>query len=170
MSSKEPSQEPELHSDSPPHEAHSDPSKPANAASHPKKKKQRRPQTEAEYQHQLDLWRTTGPQINTETWLYEKLDQLDPENRAHRVKILHACEKAYYERDWNLCLQMCHVAESLFGVELDSMTADARDVAAPPALENKKTRKSSKVERHVFELHAIKLRCLQRIEDDNRSR
>ncbi|KAI3403386.2 hypothetical protein KGF56_003807 [Candida oxycetoniae] len=125
-------------------------------------KKQRKPQTEEEYQYQLSLWAKTGPQINTETWLYEDLDRLDNTRKVDRQKILHACEKAYYERDWLKCLEMCNIGEKLFGVDLNAVGEELRR-----NFENKgrKTKTSGKIERHIIELLNIKERCLSRIEE-----
>lgn len=128
----------------------------------PKSKKQRKPQTQEEYNHQLQLWQKTGPQINTETWLYENMDNLNVDNKADRTKALHACEKAYYERDWTKCLQMCKVAELLFGVDFGELEAEEEALLQQFKDVKKKSRICSKLEKQVYELWNIKLRCIMR--------
>ncbi|WLF80211.1 hypothetical protein PVL30_003987 [Lodderomyces elongisporus] len=128
----------------------------------PKSKKQRKPQTQEEYNHQLQLWQKTGPQINTETWLYENMDNLNVDNKADRTKALHACEKAYYERDWTKCLQMCKVAELLFGVDFGELEAEEEALLQQFKDVKKKSRICSKLEKQVYELWNIKSRCIMR--------
>ncbi|KAF6070035.1 hypothetical protein FOB64_002731 [Candida albicans] len=64
-----------------------------------KNKRQRKIQTEEEYNYQLNRWRETGPMINTDTWLNEvNLAELDISDKLDRVKLLHVCELHYYKK------------------------------------------------------------------------
>ena len=63
-----------------------------------KKKKQRKPQTEEEYAFQVSRWNETGPTINTDTWLFENLEELNVDVKIDRLKLLHAVELAYYQK------------------------------------------------------------------------
>lgn len=85
---------------------------------------------------------------------------MDPDTKIDRVRMLHACERAYFERDWNRCLQLIEKTEVLLGVEEQTV----RDATA--LLEFKKVRKSAKVERHIVELMNIKKRVLQRLQSE----
>ncbi|KAI5970071.1 hypothetical protein CANMA_000895 [Candida margitis] len=125
--------------------------------------KQRKVQTAEEYAHQLSLWRSSGPQINTETWLYEDLDKLNPiENKVDSAKLLHACEKAYYLRDWHHCLQLCNLGARLFAVDLDQVgDAMKQDLQST----NRRKRLGKKHERSVVDLYDIKQRCSSRMKE-----
>lgn len=125
--------------------------------------KQRKPQTAEEFAHQLDLWRASGPQINTETWLYEDVEKLNPiESKVDSAKLLHACEKAYYLRDWNQCLLLCNVGAKLFAVDLDEVgDAMKQDLQ----LTSRRKRLGKKHERSVVDLFDIKQRCLSRMKE-----
>ncbi|RLV92017.1 hypothetical protein JA1_003368 [Spathaspora sp. JA1] len=128
-----------------------------NSAPQPKKSnKKRKPQTEEQYSHQLSLWNESGPTINDEDWLYTNLDNLDPSKKIDRVKIIHACERAYYERDWERCLELVEIGEKIFGVDLN----DYHDYIL-----NQGKRKSANLERHVIDLYNIKQRCLSRMDE-----
>lgn len=125
--------------------------------------KQRKPQTAEEYAHQLSLWRSSGPQINTETWLFEDVDKLNPiQSKVDSAKLLHACEKAYYLRDWNKCLELCNLGAELFDVELDEV-GDA--MKQELQLTSRRKRLGKKHERSVVDLYDIKQRCLSRINE-----
>ncbi|KAI5955307.1 hypothetical protein KGF54_001868 [Candida jiufengensis] len=130
-----------------------------------KTNKQRKPQTEEEYQHQLKLWNESGPQINTENWLYEEIfdKQLDPTQKINRVKLLHGCEKAYYNRDWEKCLEICKIGEKLFQVDLDVI---GETMKINLSLESRRQRISNKIERHIVDLYNIRQRCLERINQE----
>ncbi|EGW30716.1 uncharacterized protein SPAPADRAFT_62578 [Spathaspora passalidarum NRRL Y-27907] len=121
----------------------------------PKKStKQRKPQTEEQYLHQVSLWNESGPTINDDDWLFTNLDQLDPSKKIDRVKILHACERAYYQRDWEKCLELVKIGEKIFNVDLD----EYHDYQL-----NQGKRKSANLERHVIDLYNIKQRCLSKM-------
>lgn len=125
--------------------------------------KQRKPQTAEEYAQQLDLWRYSGPQINTETWLYEDVDKLNPvESKVDSAKLLHACEKAYYLRDWEQCLLLCNLGARLFAVDLDEV-GDA--MKQNLQLTSRRKRLNKKHERSVVDLYDIKQRCVSRMKE-----
>ncbi|KAF3990029.1 hypothetical protein FT663_02308 [Candidozyma haemuli var. vulneris] len=128
------------------------------------KKKQRKEQTEEEFNEQKAQFQASGPQINTQDWLFDQtlLDNLDNSKKTDRVHMLHACEKAYYLRDFNKCLSLISQAEKLFGVELENTTKN-EDIKSDFAEAGKKTKKSSKVERHVVDLLHIKEACLKKL-------
>lgn len=126
-----------------------------------KSKKVRKEQSEEEYTQQKKQFYHAGPTINTEDWLYDSVGsgQLDNSKKTDRVKMLHACEKAYYQRDYRKCLELIDIAESLFEVKLDN-DDDNTDIKTGFEASGKKTKKSAKVERHVIDLLHIKERCL----------
>lgn len=128
------------------------------------KKKQRKEQTEEEFNEQKAQFQASGPQINTQDWLFDQtlLDNLDNLKKTDRVHMLHACEKAYYLRDFNKCLSLISQAEKLFGVELENTTKN-EDIKLDFAEAGKKTKKSLKVERHVVDLLHIKEACLKKL-------
>ncbi|KAI5966005.1 hypothetical protein KGF57_000689 [Candida theae] len=127
----------------------------------PSQTKKRKPQTAEEYAHQLDLWRSSGPQINTESWLYEDVEKLNPiESKVDSAKLLHACEKAYYLRDWEKCLSLCNLGARLFDVDLDEVgDAMKQDLQST----SRRKRLGKKHERSVVDLYDIKQRCLSRM-------
>lgn len=129
-----------------------------------KKPKVRKAQTEQEFNLQKHQFQASGPRINTSDWLYdsEVLEKLDSTKKVDRVHILHACEKAYFCRDYAKCLELILVAEKLFGVELEDDNAND-NLKEEFANLGRKTKKSSKVERHVVELLHIKEACLRRM-------
>ncbi|KAG5418913.1 hypothetical protein I9W82_003631 [Candida metapsilosis] len=125
--------------------------------------KQRKPQTAEEYAHQLDLWRSSGPQINTETWLYEDVDKLIPiESKVDSAKLLHACEKAYYLRDWDQCLSLCNLGAKLFAVDLEEVGDVMKQELQSTS---RRKRLNKKHERSVVDLYDIKQRCLSRMRE-----
>ncbi|KAI5965558.1 uncharacterized protein KGF55_000920 [Candida pseudojiufengensis] len=130
-----------------------------------KTNKQRKPQTEEEYQYQLKLWQESGPQINTENWLYEEIfnKKLDPNLKINRVKILHGCEKAYYNKDWVKCLEICKIGSNLFNVDLNEVGETMKHNLS---LEKRRQRISNKIERHIVDLYNIQERCLERIREE----
>ena len=87
-----------------------------------KGKKVRKEQSEEDYLSQKLQFYSTGPTLNTEDWLYnpEELNQLDNSKKTDRVRMLNACEKSYYQKDYNKCLDLIRRAESLFEVQLDN--------------------------------------------------
>lgn len=125
------------------------------------KKKQRKQQTEEEFQAQKAQFLESGPRINTLDWLYDQqiLDNLDNLKKTDRVHMLHACEKAYYMRDYDKCLELIAQAERLFGVAPGD---NLEDIKNDFALAGRKTKKSLKVERHVVDLLHIKEACLKK--------
>lgn len=129
-----------------------------------KKPKQRKGQTEEEFLAQKTQFITSGPRINKEDWLFDEnvLKNLDNAQKLDRVHMLHVCEKTYFNRDYNLCLQYIKQAEKLFGVDLDS-PSDTEDLKQNFSSAGRKTKKSSKVERHVVELIHIKELCLKKL-------
>lgn len=124
------------------------------------KKKQRKEQTEEEFEAQKAQFAATGPQINTQDWLFDQalLDKLDNLKKTDRVHMLHACERAYYLRDYSKCMELIGQAEKLFGVELEDSSKN-EDIKLDFADASKKTKKSLKVERHVVDLLHIKEAC-----------
>lgn len=129
-----------------------------------KKPKQRKAQTDAEFQAQKSQFQAAGPKIDTENWLFEEnlLHSLDPTKKTDRVTILHACEKAYFIRDYPKCISLVSIGEKLFGVELDDEVIND-ELKHDFANAGRKTKKSSKVERHVMELLRIKEACLRKM-------
>lgn len=129
-----------------------------------KKPKQRKAQTEEEFSHQKAQYEATGPKIDSETWLFDQdgLDALDNSKKIDRVHMLHACEKAYYLRDYARCLLLIERGEKLFGVELNDDETNS-SLKADFASSGRKTKKSSKVERHVMELLHIKEACVRKM-------
>lgn len=127
------------------------------------KKKQRKEQTEEEFEAQKAQFAVTGPQINTENWLFDQdlLDKLDNLKKTDRVHMLHACERAYYLRDYDKCLELISQAERLFGVNLEDLSQN-EGIKLDFAEAGKKTKKSLKVERHVVDLLHIKEACLKK--------
>ncbi|KAG7665151.1 uncharacterized protein J8A68_001207 [[Candida] subhashii] len=127
-----------------------------------KSKKQRKPQTEEEYAQQLELWEKSGPTINDDTWLFKDLDLLDSNKKIDRVKILHACERMYYESNWKRCLELIEIGEKVFEVDLDEVGQELKEGLDK---QRKRVRKSAKLERHVVDLYNIKTRCLERMQE-----
>lgn len=131
-----------------------------------KKPKQRKGQTEEEFLEQKKQYDLSGPKINTNEWLFEEegLDALDNSKKIDRVHILHACEKAYYLRDYLKCLLLIERGEKLFGVQLDDDESNST-LKEEFATSAKKIKKSNKVERHVIELLHIKELCVAKLAD-----
>ncbi|ODV77751.1 uncharacterized protein CANTADRAFT_22875 [Suhomyces tanzawaensis NRRL Y-17324] len=124
--------------------------------------KTRKPQSDQEYAAQRDLFHSKGPQLNTQDWLLERVlqdaDSIDPETKTDRVVLLQACEKAYYQQDYELCLVLVRKAEAILGVEPFSEHSLDEDI-------QKKVKKTAKLERHVVELHKLEERCLHRLKE-----
>lgn len=129
-----------------------------------KAKKNRKEQPEEDYLLQKLQFYENGPTLNTEEWLYdsEGLDQLDNASKTDRVKMLHACEKAYYQKDYQKCLDLINKGASLFGVRLDN-ERDNEDIKNEFKSSGRKAKKSAKVDRHIVELLHIKERCLEKL-------
>lgn len=129
-----------------------------------KSKKVRKEQSEEDYLFQKLQFYNTGPTLNTEDWLYDpqELNQLDNSKKTDRVRMLNACEKAYYEKDYKRCLDLIRRAESLFDVQLDN-EEENEDIKSDFESSGKKIRKSAKVDRHIVELLHIKERCLEKV-------
>lgn len=126
-----------------------------------KKRKQRKAQTDEEYQAQKSQFERTGPQIHEEGWLLrdENIDGLEPERKIDRVQMLNACERAYFEQDYTRCLELVARAYALFGIQDE----DTHELEREFESLGRKTRKSAKVERHVVDLGRIKSKCLQKL-------
>ncbi|CAK7902939.1 hypothetical protein CAAN1_18S00276 [[Candida] anglica] len=130
----------------------------------PKKStKVRKPQTEEEYQIQRSQYYAEGPFLNTENWLYEEIENhpLDENRKSDRVVVIHACEKAYFNRDYHKCLELISAGETLFGV--DGTTVSRAQKQSEYEAAGIKVAKSAKIEKHILELLSIKERCLQKI-------
>jgi hypothetical protein len=78
--------------------------------------KTRKPQTAEEYQAQLRAFYSAGPHINSENWLLESLVDVSPDQKTDRVRILHACEQAYFRGEYERCLELISQGEKVFGV------------------------------------------------------
>ena len=78
--------------------------------------KTRKPQTAEEYQAQLRSFYSAGPHINSENWLLESLVDVSPDQKTDRVRILHACEQAYFRGEYERCLELISQGEKVFGV------------------------------------------------------
>lgn len=128
------------------------------------KPKQRKVQLEEEYLRQKAQFAQTGPRINTDDWLFDndRLAALVRTEKTDRNHILHACEKAYFQRDFGECLRLVGRAKELFGVSLDDDDANAETRRKFEELGRKVT-KSRKPERHVVEVMKIRDACLQRM-------
>lgn len=114
--------------------------------------KTRKSQTPQEYEAQKAEFRQTGPLLNTDDWLYHaQLDQLHPSKL--RVMMLHSCEKAYYDRDYDKCMEMIRKAEKAFGVD------ESVDYEEQYGQRTKKEKKAMMSEKHIMELKYIKERC-----------
>lgn len=126
-------------------------------ASTDKKPKKRKEQTEEAYLQQKSQFQQLGPLINTDDWLYDeqKLQQLDKEKKIDRVRMLHACEKAYYDRNYHQCLEFVAIGEKVFETNLDDIDTE------------KSSNKGGKIERHILDLHYIKQRCLERLSNSS---
>ncbi|KAK6456696.1 uncharacterized protein RJT20DRAFT_126735 [Scheffersomyces xylosifermentans] len=118
--------------------------------------KTRKPQTEDEFQSQLEQFRKSGPKLNTSEWLYEDLHLLDNNMKIDRVKMLHAVEKAYYMRDYDKCKELIEVAEKVFEIVDENQAKEEWDQSG------KKIKKSAKLERHVIDLLHIKEKVYDR--------
>lgn len=116
------------------------------------KKKVRKGQSLEEFERQRALFAATGPTLNTQEGLYDEqhLQSLDNSRKPDRVLMLHACERAYYQRDYPKSLELIERAEKLFGVAEREVDPDL-------------VKKSAKIERHIVDLLHIKQRCLERI-------
>ncbi|EER35335.1 conserved hypothetical protein [Candida tropicalis MYA-3404] len=125
-----------------------------------KKKKQRKPQTEEEYAFQVSRWNETGPTINTDTWLFENLEELNVDVKIDRLKLLHAVELAYYQKDYEKCLELLKLGEKMYNVDFDEVgeciTNDYKN-------SQKQVKWNKKVERNIMELYNIKKKCINKL-------
>ncbi|RCK59048.1 hypothetical protein Cantr_07095 [Candida viswanathii] len=132
----------------------------AAATTKSKKKKQRKPQTDEEYAFQLEQWNSTGPTINTDMWLYENLDKLNVDVKVDRVKLLHAVELAYYQRDYKKCLELIERGEKMYDVDIDAVgeciTNDYKN-------SQKQVKWNKKLEKNIMELYSIKVKCINKV-------
>lgn len=124
------------------------------------KKKQRKPQTEEEYAIQISQWNKTGPLINTDTWLFENLNDLNIDIKIDRLKLLHSVELAYYRRDYNKCLELLEIGENLYLINLeevgDYITNDYKS-------SSKQIKWNKKLEKNIMELYNIKKKCINKL-------
>lgn len=129
------------------------------------KTKGRKEQTHEEYLSQKIQFEKQGPTINTENWLLDEsaLKSLDRNKKSDRIRVLHACEKAYYNRDYEKCIELIRLGENIFGINSDQQAQNQKEEFD---MANKKIRKSAKVERHIVELLHIKERCLQKMRQE----
>lgn len=119
-------------------------------------KKSRKKQTDEEYLAQKRQFFEEGPTINSDNWLLDEeiLKRSNNLKKSDRVKLLNACERAYYLKDYIKCLELVKIAEKVFGVELD----DDEKLKLKEDFETsgKKVKKSAKIEKHIIELINIK--------------
>lgn len=122
-----------------------------NPSAKTKAKKQRKSQPEEEYQLQYKQFTESGPRINKDDWLVDaiSLDHIDKDKKSDRSLMLHAIEKAYYDREYEKCMELIRSAELLFEVK-GHVERESLD---------KKIRKSAKIERHVTDLLYMKKKC-----------
>lgn len=127
--------------------------------------KTRKGQTEEQYFQQKKQFFATGPLLNTEDWLANEEDwkTLDNDKKTDRIRMINACERAYYQRDYRKCMDLIAATEKLFGVDLNDEESNERTKDEFETL-GRKTKKSAKVERHVVDLMHIKERCLRQLE------
>lgn len=79
------------------------------------KTKIRKGQTEEEYQQQKAEFHSTGPVINTKTWLEElDLSQINPDLKSDRAKLENLTERLYFKKDYVKCLETTNFALKLF--------------------------------------------------------
>lgn len=122
--------------------------------------KVRKPQTDEEFLIQKRQFQEQGPTINTDEWLYDTdiLNGLSQDKKCDRMHILHACEKAYYTKDYKRCMDLISLGEQMFGVD-----ANEQQLKRDFNESSKKVKKSAKLERHVVELIHIKEKCVQKL-------
>lgn len=120
------------------------------------KKKARKGQSEEEYLEQKTQFYQEGPRINTENWLYDEniLKNLDSNKKPDRAQMILACEKAYFQRDYEKCLELVQLAESIFEVEPQDVACDKPETKAA----------KKKIKHHVVELMHIKESCLKKLQ------
>ena len=126
----------------------------------PKKKKERKPQTPEEYDHQRSQFVASGPTINTSEWLYQAVEntELDEKVKHERLMILHACERAFYLKDYVRCMELIARGLAIFNVQ-DSSTKEEKS----KEFEGIKIHKTAKIEKHILELLYIKEKCEERL-------
>lgn len=117
----------------------------------PKKAKQRKGQTDEEYEIQKQIFLENGPLVNDQDWLLNEDDlaNLDKDNKYDRTRIIFACEKLYFERKFDKCWEMIQFGEKFYDADIPS--------------DNGKTKKSSSIDRQVLELAHIKEKCLEKL-------
>lgn len=120
-----------------------------------KPKKVRKGQSEEEYMKQKTQFHESGPLINTDDWLYDEqaLLNLNKDQKTDRIRILHACEKAYYDRNYHKCLQFIGIAGNLFEIDLQ---------AAAESLDPN-DKKVCKMDRHILDLIYIRKKCMEKL-------
>ncbi|CAH6718491.1 hypothetical protein CLIB1444_01S07932 [[Candida] jaroonii] len=120
-----------------------------------KKSKQRKGQTDEEYEIQKQIFHENGPLVNDQDWLLDEDDlaNLDKDNKYDRTRIIFACEKLYFERKFDKCLELIQFGEKFYDTEIPT--------------DNGKTKKSSSIDRQVMELSHIKEKCLSKLKGGN---
>lgn len=88
-------------------------------------------QTLEDYAEQRDAFLRVGPQINNDSWLFDHADNVatsDPTSKTNRSAIVHACELAYYMRDYERCTSILSQARALWSPYVDK--GIARDLGS----------------------------------------
>lgn len=124
-------------------------------------RKNRKEQSEEEFLQQKKDFFSTGPVVQTEDWLFDvaDLDHFDTNSKIDRTTFLHACEKAYYLRNYQKCLDLIRRGEGLFGLKNN----DADHIKESFNNANRKAKKSAVADRHIVELLHIKEKCLEKL-------
>ncbi|KAK6465848.1 hypothetical protein DFJ63DRAFT_317040 [Scheffersomyces coipomensis] len=81
--------------------------------------KQRKPQTEEEFQAQKANFESIGPVINTQDWFLndETLHNLQKDQKIDRKFILNSVELLYFRKEFEKCLNFIETyAESMYGI------------------------------------------------------
>lgn len=128
----------------------------SNIPKNPKSKKIRKPQTDEEYKIQRKQFYEAGPMLNTENWFLESdILALNVDKKSDRAIALHACEKAYFIKDYQKCLELIKNSEILFGLNLQDNDNERNN--EPVGKKNKK------MDKNISEILKIKERCLEKI-------
>lgn len=107
------------------------------------KTKIRKGQTDEEYEIQRREFHSSGPVINTKTWLEElDLSQINPDVKSDRAKLENLTERLYFKRDYAKCLETTNYALKLF----EQL--------------NKK-----KIEHEIEELEYLRNSCVKKLQD-----
>lgn len=124
-------------------------------------RRNRKEQTAQDFLEQKRQFFSSGPLVQTEDWLFDmaELESLNKDSKIDRTTFLHACENAYYLKNYNKCLALISRGEDLFGLKKnhDEEVKESFNNA------NRKTKKSAVVDRHIVELLHIKEKCLKKL-------